>query len=445
MINGAKTAQDWNEWEGRIIDGKFPLLKYLGGTQRTAVFLTERPEGEPRTAAIKLLPADDFAIEALLARWMASAPLSHPDLLRMYETGSGAVGPVKFAYVVMEYAEEDLAQVARPLTEAEAIDMLKGVLEALAFLHGQRLAHGHLRPSNILAVGDQLKISSDTIRPAGEWLSNVDVPGPYDPPELAREGTSSSGDIWSVGVTLVAAVTQQMPSWDGDVLAVSLLNHFPPRLRVPVSSCLRLDPGERATVAGLSTLLQPKAEVLVGSRSEPIRPGMGKGRYLLVAGAAGLVLAAAAILPRLTGDRVAGASSAVEPHELKSGPVTTPAKPPEVQRKTAVANAPAKSPGQEVLTQELPDVPARARNTIRGKVAINLRVRVGANGSVVDAQNESPQSSRYFGNLALEAARRWKFAATDAGSPAHPAEWNLYFRFVRDASHPVSVKAVPVR
>jgi len=445
MINGAKTAQDWNEWEGRIIAGKFPLLKYLGGTQRSAVFLTERPEGEPRTAAIKLLTADDSVIEAQLARWMASAQLSHPDLLRMFEIGSGADGPVKFAYVVMEYAEEDLAQVARPLTEAEAIDMLKGVLEALAFLHGQRLAHGHLRPSNILAMGYQLKISSDTIRPAGEWLSNLDVPGPYDPPELAREGATSSGDIWSVGVTLVAALTKRMPSWDGDVLAVSLLDDFPPRLRVPVSSCLRLDPGDRSTAAGLSKLLQPKAELLEGSRSEPSRPGMGKGRYFMVAVAAGLVLAAAAILPRLTGDRGAGVSSAVEPQELKSGPATTPAEPPEVQRRTAVENIPAKTPGQEVLTQVLPDVPAQARNTIRGKVAINVRVRVGANGSVIDVHNESPQSSRYFGNLALQAARRWKFAAIDAGSPAHSAEWNLHFRFVPDASHPVSVTAVPVR
>jgi TonB family protein len=90
-------------------------------------------------------------------------------------------------------------------------------------------------------------------------------------------------------------------------------------------------------------------------------------------------------------------------------------------------------------------VPAKARNTIHGKVAINIRVRVDGNGSVADAHNESPDSSRYFGNLALQAARRWKFEPAEASASAHPAEWNLHFQFVRDARRPVSVKADPAR
>jgi hypothetical protein len=30
------------QWEGRIVDGKFPLQKWLGGSEHSAVFLTER-------------------------------------------------------------------------------------------------------------------------------------------------------------------------------------------------------------------------------------------------------------------------------------------------------------------------------------------------------------------------------------------------------------------
>jgi TonB family protein len=447
MVSGARTAQDWNEWEGRIIDGKFPLLGYLGGTERSAVFLTERPEGEPRRAAIKLVPANGSAVEALLARWTAAAPLSHPDLLRMFETGSGALGHVEFAYVVMEYAEENLAQVDRPLTEAEAIDMLAGVLQALAYLHGQRLAHGHLKPSNILAVSDQLKISSDTIRPAGEWRSNLDVPGLCDPPEIAQEGASSAGDTWSAGVTLVAALTKQMPAWDRGALAVSVLDRLPTRFRAPVSNCLRLDPRQRWTVADLAEWLRPKPQTQVGSPNEPSRPRMARGRFLMTAGAIAVVLAATAIVSRLTSDRAAEARPVVGPQELKSGPASRPPapqpKPGDVQPKTAASKSAAESRGQGVLMQVLPDVPAQARNTIRGKVLVNIRVGVEAGGSVVEARNESPQSSRFFGNLALQAARRWKFEP--AGSSAHPAEWDLHFQFVRDPQHPVSVKAVPAR
>jgi TonB family protein len=74
-------------------------------------------------------------------------------------------------------------------------------------------------------------------------------------------------------------------------------------------------------------------------------------------------------------------------------------------------------------------------------VKVNIRVGVDHAGSVVDAKNESPGSSRFFGNLALQAARQWKFAS---GPSNHSQEWMLHFQFVRDAKHPVSVQAIPV-
>ena len=66
----------------------------------------------------------------------------------------------------MEYADQTLAQLLlqRALTEAEAREMLLPILDALAFLHGRNLVHGQLKPTNILVVGDQLKLASDTIR-----------------------------------------------------------------------------------------------------------------------------------------------------------------------------------------------------------------------------------------------------------------------------------------
>lgn len=456
MMSGAKTAPAWDEWEGQIIDGRFPLLKYLGGTQHSAVFLTERPEGEPRRTAIKLLPADDSTAEALLARWKAAAPLSHPDLLRLFEMGRGSLGEVAFAYVLLEYAEEDLSQVDRPLTAAEAVDMLEGVLKALAYLHGRQLAQGHLKPSNILAVADQLKISSDTIRPAGEWRSDLDAPGPFDPPEIAQQGASPAGDVWSLGVTLVEALTRQAPSWDGNELAASTLDTLPSRFRALVSNCLRFDPGQRPTVAELVKSLQPKAVTPVRPRYEPPPASVAKRRYLLPAGVVGLILAAAAIVPRLTSDRAAPVLPAAEPEVLKPAPVTNP--PPsqpapelsqpalkDVQPKTAAPRSSAPSPGQGIIARVLPDVPAKARNTIRGRVRVNIRVEVDANGAVVAAHNESPASSRYFSNLALQAARRWKFEPANASNSVRPTEWNLHFEFVRDPRRPVSVQAAPAR
>lgn len=436
MSTGARTAQAWNQWEGQIVDGKFPLLAYLGGTERSAVFLTERPQGEPRRAAIKVVPADDAAAEALLARWNASAPLSHPDLLRLFEMGRGSLGDIDFAYVLTECADENLQDVDRPLTAEETADMLEGVLKALSYLHDRNLAHGHLKPSNILAVAEQLKISSDTVRPAGKWRADLEAPGPYDPPEITEEGASGTGDIWSLGVTLVEALTKRLPAWDGDQLAASVLDFLPARFRVPVSNCLRPDAHERWTAADFAKSLRQKEEGPVQPARESFRASSARSRFLLPAGVVGLTLAAVMIVPRLTNDRAAPPQPTAKTETAAA--TNVPSDPP-------ATKFPGRPPDRGILTQVLPDVPAKARNTIRGKVAVNIRVKVDASGAVVNAQNESPASSRYFVNLGLQAARRWKFAPVEADSAAHPSDWTLRFQFVRDPNHPVSVKAAPAR
>ena len=50
-------TRDWKQWEGQIVNGTFPLRQYLGGSEHSAVFLTERRGRDPQRAAIKLIPA----------------------------------------------------------------------------------------------------------------------------------------------------------------------------------------------------------------------------------------------------------------------------------------------------------------------------------------------------------------------------------------------------
>ena len=80
-------SETWKRWEGQVIDGKFPLLRYLGGSDHSAVFLTERSAGAPQKAAIKLIPADPAGAESQLRRWKESAELVHPHLVRVFESG----------------------------------------------------------------------------------------------------------------------------------------------------------------------------------------------------------------------------------------------------------------------------------------------------------------------------------------------------------------------
>ena len=442
MSTGVKAAKTWDDWEGQVVDGKFRLLRYLGGGERSAVYLTERPQGEPGNAAIKLVPAEDQSVEAQLARWKAAALLTHPHLLRLFETGRAELGGVSFAYVLMEYAEEDLSQVPRPLTEAEAVDMLGSSLDALAYLHGKGLAHGHLRPSNIMAVSDQLKVSSDTIRAAGEWSSVLDSRQPCDPPEIAGKGASPAGDVWSIGITLVEAMTKRLPSWETGAAVASLPDGLPGAFHIPVSNCLRRDPQLRWTVADFAKFLKPTFETpLPASHGSPNVKRLRT--HFLVTGAIGLTLAAAAIVPRLASRREATPSPAAEPVVSRQAPATNQSPPEEVPPKTAVDKPPDQVVVNGIVKQILPDVPAKARETIHGKVAVSIRVNINDAGSVVDAKNESLASSRFFSNLALQAARQWKFAPANADRAGHSRQWNLRFSFFPDPDRPVAVQAIP--
>ena len=77
---------------------------------------------------------------------------------------------VRVLYVVMEYPEENLGQILpqRPLSSAEVDQMLAPTVEALSFMHQSGFVHGDIKPSNVMAVDDQLKISADSLRKTGE-------------------------------------------------------------------------------------------------------------------------------------------------------------------------------------------------------------------------------------------------------------------------------------
>ena len=142
-------TQVWENWQRQTVDGKFPLRHGLGGSEQSAVFLTERSGREPRQAAIKLIPAAGRGDDAQLARWAAAAKLDHPHLLRLFESGRCELDGARYLYVVMEYAEEDLSQILpqRPLSSAEASAMLQPTVEVLGYLHQAGFVHGRIKPS----------------------------------------------------------------------------------------------------------------------------------------------------------------------------------------------------------------------------------------------------------------------------------------------------------
>src|SRR5258708_24494978 len=251
--------RNWETWEGQVVNGVFPLREYLGGGEQSAVFLTEDALRENQKAAIQLVLADSENVELQLSRWHLATELSHPHLLGLFSMGRCQLDGMELIYVVMEYAEENLSQVLveRPLTSEEARDMLETVLDTVAFVHTKGFVHGHIKPANIMAVNNQLKISTDGLCRIGEPGELRNKLASYDPPELAMGELLPAGDVWSLGMTLVEVLTQRVPVWastghDEPTLPSSLPAPFLDLTR----HCLMRDPQRRYTVADLAAQLR---------------------------------------------------------------------------------------------------------------------------------------------------------------------------------------------
>ncbi len=456
------------EQEGRLLDGRFRLLRWLGGSQSSGVYLTEIDGDEAQKAAIKLIAAGDPDAEMCMAGWAAAAGLSHPNLIRVLHTGRCALEGGEAAYAVTEFADEVLAEIlpARPLTPQETQEMLGPVLDALSYLHSQGFAHGWLKPSNILVVEDRLKLSADCIPLAGPAGRQLPEPGVYSAPEMGRGELSPASDVWSVGMTLVTALTQHPPAWESAIGAVPIVPSSVPEPFAGIArECLQLDPARRCTLSKIRARLEPatvpEIEVLQIEREEqePVAQVRFRGRpAVLIATAVLLVGVGAAVLihsrqspPAISvaDQPPAPAASTAPPPPSAAPPAQAPA--PE-QKAPAISAAQPEPPTNtaaqdtvkgEVTKRVLPDVLAKAQATIRGKVVIKIRANVDANGDISNVISESPGASKYFTKLALGAAQAWKFTPPWTNGQPVASVWTLRFVFRIDGTDATAAEDTP--
>ena len=422
-------SDTWKNWEGRTVDGRFPLRQWLGSSEHSAVFLTERPGQASQKAAIKFVELNGADPEREAARLRAAANLSHPNLIRILANGRCSVDGSQFLYAVMEYAEEDLAQILpqRALTPAEVGDMLPPLLDALSYIHEKGFVHGHLKPSNVQAVQDQLKLSSDQVLAATEPNAARKRMGVFDAPETANGKISPAADVWSLGVTIVDALTQNLPSQGQSTAGVP--KDIPEPFRAIVRDCLHLDPQMRCTVSDIKARLKPAVasvdsyEARAVSTPEP----SGRGKTFVIGGILAIVAALAVwgLWPKSKTEPPAPAPTATTAEQ----PATTPTPKPNPTGHPAPHATAGSSAG--VMHQALPEIPTSAMRTISGTIKISVHVDVDTSGKVTNAKLKSAGPSRYFSSRALAAAQQWEFTPPEVnGRPASSA-WLIQYRLRR--------------
>ena len=384
---------DWKQLEGQSIDGTFPLIRLLAANG-SGVFETEYSRPRPVRAAIKLTSARIDG-DALL-RWTAASKLDHPNLLKIFAGGECELQGESYFYVVMELADDDLSLVLseRTLTPQETRDMLGPVSSALAYLHSRGFALGSLTPSNVMAVGERVKL----------------------PLDHAIEGGDTAGDCHALGVLVK------------DVLAPPLPEPF----REIAEGCLSPE-ASRWTAARVAERVRQEGGAPTPPRRSP--------SLVVIASAVVLSLVLVALWRQGPDEPLPVTPEPAAPATTDALPVAKNQPPKEQPSPAPRLASPASPPASlTVLHRVMPEIPRAARDTIQGKVTINVRIQVDPEGNVTNASLAPPAASKYFTDRVLAAAREWKFAVS--GAPGGlKQEWMLQFQLFR-AETTASVSAV---
>jgi len=287
--------------------GRYRLGRPLGSGGMAIVYLAHDRELD-RVVAVKRLAdnlshdrsfRDRFLREAQLA-----APLSHPNVVRVYDFGHDPDGR---PFIVMEYVEggslaEALARDGA-LSPARVVAVARDCCAGLAYAHAAGLVHRDLKPQNLLLDPDcRVKIADFGIARTLDGTSLtltgsvLGTAGYLAPEQAGGEQVTAAADIYGLGVTLHQLVTGTMPPDASQPL--------PDPLRGAVASCLDPDPARRPTAEALSAMLDEPATLVAPPRVPPrhVTPvrGMRNGR-LAAALLAVLIVAVIVIMAATSG------------------------------------------------------------------------------------------------------------------------------------------------
>ncbi|MFJ4666520.1 protein kinase domain-containing protein [Kitasatospora purpeofusca] len=142
---------------GTVGDGRYRLTHRLGRGGMAEV-LAAQDVRLGRTVAVKLLRGelaqDEIARLRFTREAHAVAALNHHAIVAVYDTGEEYVGEESTPYIVMELVEgrtvrELLVDEEEPPVD-QALIIIAGVLEALAYSHRHGIVHRDIKPANVI-------------------------------------------------------------------------------------------------------------------------------------------------------------------------------------------------------------------------------------------------------------------------------------------------------
>ncbi|GAB2819122.1 hypothetical protein GCM10027176_24410 [Actinoallomurus bryophytorum] len=210
-----------------------------------------------------------------------AARLSHPGVVTVYDVVEEDGRP----WIVMELirAKSLHEQIKKDgvLDPRTVADIGRQMAGALRVAHEAGILHRDVKPSNVLVSGSRAVLtdfgiaraqSDATLTQTGMLIGSP----AYIAPERARGRVAvPASDMWSLGVTMYAAVEGKSPFERPDAMAslVAVLTDEPASapnagpLRPVIEGLLRKDPAERLTVDEVASMLD---RILAGGADEPV-------------------------------------------------------------------------------------------------------------------------------------------------------------------------------
>jgi serine/threonine-protein kinase len=230
---------------GRVLGGRYRLIAPIGSGASALVFLADDTRLRRRVAVKVLhqgLTDDESFLRRFRAEAQSAAALNHPNILAVYDWGDDEHEP----YLVTEYlgggSLRGMLDAGRRLSVSQTLIVGLEAARALDYAHKRGFVHRDIKPANLL-FGDEgrLRIGDFGLaralaeaawtEPAGAMIGTAR----YACPEQARgQLVDGKGDVYSLGLVLIEAVTGRIP-FTADTTIATLMGRVDTPVDVPES------------------------------------------------------------------------------------------------------------------------------------------------------------------------------------------------------------------